>query len=360
MDDTEQNKSEQPTSFKLDRARRKGSVARGMDLGFLTALAAFLGYAWIFGRSLQEQIGQSARGALVAAPNVLGSPNELMAVTGMVLSHAARPLALMAGAIFLVVLTFEVFQTGFIFTTEPLRLDFGRLSPAKGLKRLFTVKLLIETAKNILKLIVYVAITYAVIRHAQKSSLAAITDAGSLAAAMTATGFKLLAFYVIAAIGFAAADQLISRRDFMKKMRMSRREVRRESRDREGEPRMKQRRKQLHAEFVKLSSSLRNVRGADVLITNPSHYAVALKYDRGAMEAPTIVSRGANQFALRLKQAAFVYGVTVVEDRQLARSLYFKCEMNREIPDAYFRRVADIYLSIRERSGQARSEAVDA
>ena len=175
---------------------------------------------------------------------------------------------------------------------------------------------------------------------------------------MARTGMRLLIFCLLAGVVFAAIDQFLVRRDFTRKMRMSRRELRRESRDREGEPRMKQRRKQLHAEFVKLSQSMRNVRGADVLITNPTHYAVALRYDGRSMYAPTIVSQGANQFAQRLKQLAFVYGVVIVPAPELARALY-RCELNREIPETHYRRVADIYLRMR-RDREQRSAAAHA
>jgi flagellar biosynthetic protein FlhB len=349
MSNTEQNRSEQPTSFKIAKAREKGSVARGMDLGFLTSLAAFAGYAWIAGPSASGRIAQAAKDALVSAPQVLASPNEILSLTGIVLSSMVRPLAFMAAVIFVIVLVFEIVQTGPVFSTEPLKLDFNRLNPTQGFKRVFSVRMLIETAKNILKLAVYIALTYVVVRKVQTVTIVSITDARSLAEAMTQTGFRLLILFLAAAAVFAALDQLIVRNQFLRKMRMSRREVRRELRDREGEPRMKQRRKQLHAEFVKMSQSLRNVRGADIVITNPTHYAVALRYDPKTMAAPKVVSRGANQFAQRLKRLAFLYGVVIVQNRQLARSLYLGCELDREIPEAYFKLVADIYLEIRKK-----------
>lgn len=356
MDDSEQNKSEQATPFKLTKAREKGSVARGMDLGFLSGLAAFIGFAWIVGPSVEAQIALSARRALVAAPTVLGSSNEILAVTGILMSSVFRPMALLAGVVFLTVLTFEMIQTGVVFSTAPLRPDFNRLNPAQNFKRLFSLKLLMETGKNVLKVALYGAITIFVIRHAQ-TSFATITDARSLAHAMTGTGLRLLLFFLAAAALFAAIDQFIVRRDFSKKMRMSRRELRRESRDREGEPRMKQRRKQLHGEFVKLSQSLRGIKGADVLITNPTHFAVALKYEGATMTAPKVVAQGANQFALRLRRLAFLYGVTIIENRELARALYHKCPLNSEIPEAFYQPVADIYTALRRTAARKTTTA---
>lgn len=354
-DDSEQNKSEQPSTHKLQQARRKGTVARGMDLGFATSMAAFAGYMWIAGDAFFQRMTQASRTALVSAPNVLSSPNELIAATGTVLSYAVQPLVLLGVCLFLIVLAFEFMQTGLVFTGEPLKLDFSRLDPAKGLKRVFSFRMLIETAKNVLKLAVYAGAAALVIRAAATLDAAVITDARGLAEAMGRNSFRLLLFCLAGAVVFAAADQLIIRREFLKRMRMSRREVRREHRDREGEPRMKQRRQQLHGEFVKLSQSLRGLKGADVLITNPTHFAVALRYDPLTMDAPLIVSQGVHQVALRLRRLAFIHGVVIIEDKTLARGLYHQGAINGPIPDAYFRRVADIYLMLRARSSQFRT-----
>ena len=352
-DDSETDKSALPTPFRLKKAREKGQVGRGMDLGFFTGLTSFLVYMWIFGDRLVEAVQRAARGALVVGPGVVGASNELNAVIGGVLIEAAKPIALMAASMFGVVLLFELIQTGVVFSAAPLKLDFSRLNPAQGFKRLFTLLMLINTLKNVLKLGVYTGIAYVVLRQALDVGAAAVRDGANLAAAMWDIGFRLTAWFAGAALVFAILDQLISRRQFTKKMRMSRRDVRRESRDREGDPRLKQKRKQLHAEFVKMSQSLRGVRGADVMVTNPTHYAVALRYDRATMTAPRVVSRGANQFALRLKRLAFLHGVIIIQQPALARALYFKGQLNEEVPDYLYQPVADLYLDLRARQGRA-------
>jgi flagellar biosynthetic protein FlhB len=350
MSDVEQNRSEQATPYKLARAREKGTVARGTDLGFLTSLSAFTAWAWISGAGARAHLAQAAKSAFVSAPQVLGSPNALMAVTGQVLTSAVRPLAFMAAIIFVAVLTFEIVQTGPVFSTSPLKPDFNRLNPGQNVKRLFSLRVLIETGKNLLKLAVYVALAWSVIQGVRQRELPTFTDADRLAHGLAAAGLKLLVLFAGAALVFAALDQLITRGDFTRRMRMSRREVRRELRDREGEPRMKQRRKQLHREFVKMSQSLRGVRGADVLITNPVHYAVGLKYDPAVMAAPKVVALGAHRFAQRLKRLAFAYGVVTVQNEPLARALYQRCEVDHPIPEALYQPVADVYLRLREQA----------
>ena len=348
-EDSETDKSELPTSYKLKKSREKGQVARGTDLGFFTGLTTFLVYMWIFGEGIVEAVRRASRAALVVGPGVVGAPNELMAVTGGVLIEAAKPIALMAAAMFGVVLLFELIQTGVVFSAAPLKMDFSRLNPAQGLKRVFTVRMLVETLKNVMKLGVYTTIAYIVLRQAVDLGNAAVRDGADLARGMWAIAFRLIAWFAGAAVVFAIIDQLIARREFTKKMRMSRRDVRRESRDREGDPRLKQKRKQLHNEFAKASQSLRGVRGADIMLTNPTHYAVALRYDRATMTAPRVVSRGAGQFALRLRRLAFLHGVIIVREPTLARALYFGGRLNEEIPEALFQPVADLYLDLRAR-----------
>jgi flagellar biosynthetic protein FlhB len=347
MEAAEQDRSEQATPFKLARARRKGMAARGMDLGFFTALGAFLLYMWIAGAGLGGDIARAGRDAIVTAPQVVGGPNELFALTGYVFGLVVKPLAFLGGAIFLTVLLFELVQTGLVFSAEPLKIDFSRLNPAKGLKRIFSKRMLIETAKNVVKFAVYVAIAWLVGRRAIAGLANSVGDASGLSEAMFGAALRLIGCFVLAALFFTAIDQLIVRKEFGKNMRMSRRELRREMRDREGEPRQKQKRKQLHAEFVAASQSLRAVKTADVVVTNPSHYTVALRYDQATMIAPILVSRGANRLAQRIKRLAFRYGVVTIEDKALARALYRACALDMPVPESVYREVAALYTKLR-------------
>lgn len=353
MDQGELDKSEQATPFKLKKAREKGQVARGMDLGFCVALAVLLLYLWISGPGLGGDIARASRDAIVTARSVVGGQNELFALAGHVFAAALKPLLVFAGALFLTALLFELLQTGVVFSAQPLKPDFSRLNPAKGLKRVFSKRMLVETLKNVLKFVVYAAIAWLAARRAIDDYVAHVGDAAGLAQAMFGAGLKLTAWFLLAAIGFAALDQLLVRREFGKNMRMSRREVRREHRDREGEPRQKQKRKQLHAEFVKASQSLRGVRGADVVITNPTHYAIALRYDAASMAAPLIVSRGAGDLARRIKQLAFRFNVIVVEDKKLARALFRRAALDAPVPEAFYQEVAAIYNRLRRDGAQA-------
>jgi len=360
MDATEQDKSEQPTSFKLDKARQRGVVARGMDLGFLTGLATLLGYLWVAGPQLASVIARSGHDALIGGPSLADSNGALLMASVLLLAPIVRPLVLMFATVFVGVLVFEIVQTGAVFSTQPLKPDFSRLNPVNGLKRLFSLRLLLETCKNVLKLGAYSTIALLIIRAALQTDLGAMSDGRMLLSLLEREGLRLLGAFVLGAILFVILDQLIVRRQFVNKMRMSRREVRRELREREGEPRLKQKRKQLHREFVKSSQSLRNLRKADVLITNPQHIALALRYDEGANAAPLVVSLGINQLAQRLKRLAFLYGIPIMENKALAQELYRKCALNSAIPEHCYQAVADIYNALRRnRRVEERVEETD-
>jgi flagellar biosynthesis protein FlhB len=343
MDETDLDKSETATPFKLRRAREKGTVARGIDLGFFAVIAAFLAYAWMAGAQAIAGLAHMSGATLGNAGRDIDVPGALMARMAALFSAAFSPLLAFAGTIFAVVLLFDFLQVGPVFSIQSLKPDFGRINPAKGFKRLFSWRLIIEAAKSVLKLAVYGGIAWLVIDATMASDPFLIVDGRLLTATLAARGMHLLAFFALAALVFAAGDQILARRQFATKMRMSRRELKREYRDREGDSRFKQKRKEFHNEFMKMAKSLRNARGADVILTNPTHCAVALRYLPEKMDAPMIMSRGAGSFAERIRRVGFTYGVTIIQDPPLARALFRTRIVEGEIPDALFHSVADIY-----------------
>lgn len=343
MEEAELDKSESATPFKLKRAREKGSVARGLDLGFLAVLMGFLGFAWVVGAQTVVSLARLIGLTLSGAANAVNAPGVLLGQSAHLFTSAFGPLLAFAATVFAVVLLLESLQVGPVFSTHVLKPDFNRINPVQGLKRLLSWRLAIEAVKSIFKLGVYGAIAWLVIAGAMEGQSAAIGDGQALMIALGGIGFKLLLFFALAAAFFAAADQLLARREFARKMRMSRRELKRENRDREGDQRLKQKRKEFHNEFIKMAKSLRAARDADVILTNPTHVAVALRYRAETMEAPTVISRGSGALAARIKRVGFTYGVTVVPEPALARALFKRCKLDAQIPDDLFQPVADIY-----------------
>ncbi len=349
MEDSDQDKTEEPTPFKLRKAREKGTVARGMDLGFLSVLAALCAFIAIFGAMTASSFIDVMRASVSVEVNSATTPAEILAFSAAKLWPVFYPLLLLMGIAVAIIIFLEMLQLrGFIFSTHPLKPDFSRMSPAKGFKRVFSLKMLKETLKNVIKLAAYSGCAYLFIRYSVDTYGAAASDAQKLAGIMLLTGFRLLLIFMGLAFIFMVIDQIIVRKEYHKQMRMSSREVKRELRDREGDAKLKQKRKQLHKEFAQQSESMGGVAGSDVVITNPHHYAIALTYKPGTMEAPQIAAKGRNNFALLIKSKAFLHGVAVIENRKLARALYDGGKLGQEIPDGLFHDVADIYMQIRK------------
>lgn len=347
MAETEQNKTQEPTHYKLKRAREKGQVARGTDLGFFSVLAGLTLYAIVAGADLVATLARSAERILRTSIDSASAGEALPSILSASFSSVLWTTAVFACTIALTVLVFEIIQIrGIAFSGHPLKADFGRLNPGKGLKRLFSMKMLKETVKNVLKLAVYCTAAAMIMFNVFLSSARTIVDAGTLAAAMQDGLMRLLFTFVFLSLVFAGIDQVMARREFQKQMRMSHSELTREVKEREGDPRIKRKRKELHVQFAKQTAAMGNLPGSDMVIVNPEHFAVALSYDSRAMEAPSVRAKGRNAFALMLKKRAVELSIPVFEAPPLARALYKRCNPGDEIPGSEYRAVVDLYLTL--------------
>lgn len=354
----DQDRTEEATPFKLRKAREKGQVARGMDLGFVGSLLAFTAFVLFAGPDFVHRTAQIMRFSLSEGVETTSEPVQALDLLASTYWAALAPLLALGGMIALLLLALELIQLrGFIFTSAPLKPDFSRLNPMKGLKRLFSMRMLKEALKNLVKMAVYVGLAWLMITGAIEMFAGTMTDAGRVSTAMERGGKRLLAAFIAAAFTFMVIDQLIVRGEFRKQMRMSRSEVKREVKDREGEPRLKQKRKELHQQLRQQSEGLSRMEGSDVLITNPEHYAVALRYDPETMDAPAVRARGRNHFAQLLKRKARLLSIPAVADPPLARALFHDCRPDQPIGPQHFRGVAKHYAKLRrENSRQAQPE----
>lgn len=344
---SEQNKTEEATPYKLKRAREKGQVARGIDLGFFSMLFAFSLAVSAGGPGAVERFTH----ALVRALRAAGADVEPAIAarrTMDIMAPHLTPVFVLAGVIAGVVILLELVQVrGLYFSTAPLKPDFNRLNPAQGFKRVFSIRTVKETLKNITKLAAYAAATAWVGWEAFGGHALVNGDAQSLVTALWREGGRLIFVFALIAFAFALLDQVLARGEFAKQMRMSRRDLQREHKDREGEPRLKQKRRQLHAEFARQAQGFSDLGGADLVVVNPDHYAVALRYDAATMAAPRVVTKGRNHFALALKQRAAQLSVPIFHHPPLARGLFKSCERGEETPSRFYRDLAGLYLALK-------------
>lgn len=345
--ESELNKSEEATPFKLEQARRKGSVARGTDLGFFSALGAFLLFLSVAGAVTANSLIAFMRSTIGDFSSAV-DPSALLPAFAdgwSVLLTIVGTLGLM---LLVIVVPVELFQLrGLTFSAHPLKPDFRRLNPAAGFKRLFSLKTLKEAVKNVVKFLIYGLVTAVALNAAWQSFRADMNGSRELAIILWSKGLSLLAMFVAAALLIAAIDQIIARREFSKQMRMSRSELTREHKEREGEPRIKARRKQLHAEFAKQTEGLGNLPGSDLLIVNPQHFAVALSYDAASMQAPAVRARARNRLALAMKRDAARLNIPIISDPPLARALFRNGKPGQQIASEHYRDVAKHYSRLR-------------
>jgi len=345
----DQNKTEEASPFKLARAREKGTLARGTDLGFFASLGALLLFLTVAGASVAARLLAMLRSSFLGFA-ALDDPRQALAAIGRDSAIAFGILVLLGLTLLLIVLPLEIFQLkGLVFSTQPLKPDFTRLNPANGFKRLFSVRMLKDAAKSLFKFATYALLALLAIRFAIGRAGLAALSAGQVTVLLWSSGLRLVAFFAAGSLALAAIDQLIARGEFAKQMRMSRIELKRELKEREGEPRIKAKRKQLHGDFVKQMQGIGKLDGSDLVVVNPDHYAVALAYDPKTMSAPKVRAKARNQLALAIRSEAFRLSIPIISDPPLARALFKSTAAGREIGPDHYRDVARHYAALRAR-----------
>ena len=233
-------------------------------------------------------------------------------------------------------------QQGLIWSPSKLAPDASRINPLEGLKRMFGLDGVLAFSKALLKLTVVAACAWVVLkpRTSQFAQMAGLDPLAMLP--LSADMLKRLAFAVLGlTAALAAADWLIARQRFLSRMRMSREELKQDTKESDGDPHVKARQRQLRAERSR-RRMMQAVPSATVVVMNPTHYAVALKYEQGVDAAPTCVAKGVDSLALKIREVAEEAGVTVVEDPPLARALYAAMDVDDVIPREHFEAVAKV------------------
>ena len=345
MAEQEQNRSEPATPFKLREAKKRGSVAKSLEFNSFVILAGFLGLLFFLGWDMVR--GQLAinQGLLSNAHTYSFELSNLLHWIGGMSFSALSLLAPLFVMLLIVGPLSNILQTGPIFTFFPLKPDWDRINPASGFKRLFSVKLLFEAIKTVIKMLIFGLVLYISIQHLLTPLLGYLyidpinyTRLGL--DLMTGLMFKLLMVIGIIAI----IDMAFTRWDFLNKMKMSRRELNEEIKRREGDPRIRAKIRELQREALKRSKALRKLPEADVLITNPTHLAIALKYQRGVMIAPEIIAKGAGEFALKMRQVAHLHGIPILENKPLAQKLFRTAGLDEKIPENLYEEVARVFV----------------
>ncbi|MGI4951365.1 MAG: EscU/YscU/HrcU family type III secretion system export apparatus switch protein [Janthinobacterium lividum] len=338
-DSAAEDRTEAPTQRRLEQARDSGQLAVSRDLIMLASLlgaaAGCIAVAPGAGRRLTVQaadlIASSGRIDLGGLPGQLGNvllPAALL-VGGIAVPAAAC--AILCG----------LMQTGFYLAKTPIKIEASRLSPMAGMGRLLSRQHLLDFLKSLLRLTVLGLLAWSVLAGRTHEGVAAM-GADAVQILLTAGGqvgsFARPLLVVMA--GFAALDYFLVRHAHGRKMRMTREQVRLEARDSDGDPHVKGKLRRLRMQRSK-QRMMAKVRTADVVITNPTHYAIALSYASGGDAAPKVVAKGVDFLAARIREEAMAHRIPLFPNPPLARALY-QVELDREIPAEHFRAVAEV------------------
>jgi flagellar biosynthetic protein FlhB len=338
----EASKTEEPTPRKLEQAREKGDVVKTPELPQLASLAAVASVLAINGGWMCQNL------AAQLLP-FLAHPDAISLVGGAGMDVARHVLKASLPIILIVLLAAgfagaagNLLQTGLMLTPDKLKPDFSKLSPMQGLKRMFGIDGLIQFAKSLVKVGVTGALAWWIVKpHLTEMQRLATLDPAAILPFLCDI-LRRLVFAVMALLMvIAGADWFIQKQRFTARMRMSKEDVKEEFKNSEGDPHVKARQKQIRAERSR-RRMMQAVPKATVVVMNPTHYAIALKYVEGEDDAPICVAKGMDAIALKIRDVAKEAKVPVIEDPPLARALYASVEIDDVIPQAHYEAVAKI------------------
>lgn len=348
-DNTQEDRTEAPTQRRLQRAREAGQVAVSREVVLWAVLgAATLGLAWQAPVAGQDLV-VTFRALIEHAASGEASPAAALHLAATTWLRATAPLialVLVAGA------SAVLGQTGFLLSPAALRPSLARISPAAGLRRLLGPDSLIEAGRSLVKLLVIgIAVWRALAADMPALAQAPFQDVAGLPGRLAGMVARLLVSVLAAQAGIAVLDLAWVRFRHTQGLRMSREDIREEHKETDGDPRVKARLRRVRLQRAR-RRMLAAVPKATVVVTNPTHYAVALAYDRAQNAAPRVVAKGVDSMAERIREVAREHAVPLVPNPPLARALY-RLDLDAEVPSEHYKAVAEIIAFVWRLRGRA-------
>ena len=341
-DDSDAERTEPASPRRLEKAREDGDVPRSREIATFTVLMTAGAGMWMTGGSLIGKLEQAMQSGLSLSRDQVYNPNVLIErVTADLVSVLIACLPL-AGLIMLVALASPLLIGGWNFSAKAFVPNFMKLDPIKGIGNMFSTNALIELLKAIAKTLVVGAVAWIVIMGQKDAVIGLAVEPLKVGTAHVGELVAKAFLFITGALGLIAAiDGPWQLWHYNDKLKMTRQEVIQESKESDGNPQMKGRIRQLQREMAR-GRMMQNVPTADVIVTNPTHYAVALKYADGQKGAPRVVAKGVDDVAAKIRELGAEHKVTLLEAPALARALYKHTDIDEEIPEKLFSAVAEV------------------
>lgn len=344
-------KTEQPTSKKLKDSRKEGQVAKSREIGNCVILLALFLILKVWVSKLGTGFLETFQAVYNKIPEISKSRGgvDQVGMWGLLqdiiqqLMTVLLPILLIAFAVAFIA---DLVQVKWAPTTKPLKPKFSKLSPVKGIKKIFSKQALVELLKSVLKIALITYIVYSTLKDSigliflifDMPLMQAIGNIGNIVINL---GIKISMFYIV----IAGADFIYQKWKFNEDMKMTKQEVKDEFKNAEGDPQIKGKIRQKMRE-VSQRRMMQAVPQADVVITNPTHYAVALRYEPDKYDAPYIVAKGEDYLAQKIKEVARENHVEIVENKPLARMLYHNVDLGAQVPPELFQAVAEVLAMV--------------
>ena len=336
------SKTEEATPKRLRDSRKKGQISKSGDLN---SAVSFLVFALLLGALGDYLLTNSIEYITLALSQDVGSGLTQANVGAILVQNVMKILLIFMPfgliAVFIGVVT-NVVQVGFLFTVEPLKPDFKRLNPIEGMKNIFSKKALFNMFKSIMKLLIVTYLTYTGLQKVMKP----IMNLGGVGVeklfgffmdTVSTLSVSIASFMIILGV----IDFIFQKKDYKKNLMMTKQEIKDEYKQMEGDPKIKSKRQQRQRE-MSMARTMQSVEASTVIITNPTHIAIALRYEQGKDEAPVVMAKGLDYMAMKIREKAKEEGIPIIENKPLARSMYYKVEPGSSVPVEMYQAIAEI------------------
>ena len=341
-----EEKTEQPTPKKRRELKEKGEVAKSRELPSVAVLLSALMVLSFFGSYMYSHIQIIMKSAFSLPTMNDLNVSEFVKYAQDIISRFIMLLLPLFGAIFITAIVSNIMQIGFIVSGESIKPKFSKIDPIKGVGRMFSKQALMEFFKSLLKLIIVGSIAFVTVKAEMKNFyLLGDMETNSIFIYILKIFFKIFIRCSMAMIVLVIIDYIFQKWEFENRIKMTKQEVKDEFKKSEGDPLIKSRIRSIQMEMAR-KRMMQAVPDADVVITNPTHLAVALKYDSLTMKAPKVLAKGPGKIAERIRKMATEHDIPIMENKELARNLYAAVEVGQEIPAALYQAVAEILAYI--------------
>lgn len=342
MADDSDDKTEAPTSHRLEKAREDGQVPRSKELTSILILLVGVSIIWMGGEAFARRLSMMLTAGLRFDHNIINDPNLILSQIILLIKNAMFALLPLISGVVVIAILGPLMLGGLVFSGKSLQFQFSKLNPLSGIKRLFSAQVAAELVKALMKALLMGSVAGFYLWHKWPDVMRLMTEAPvtAMASALNIAGMCciLVVLAIIPMVGFDVFFQIYSH---IKKLRMSRQDIRDEFKQQEGDPHVKGRIRQMQRDAAR-RRMMSDVPKADVIVTNPTHYAVALQYDENKMSAPKVVAKGSGLIALRIREIGTENKIPMLEAPPLARALYRHAEIGQQIPGQLYAAVAEV------------------